>query len=89
MGHSWWLGWQYRFHPTGPDLVHAQVRQGQVERPNQGSADLHRGYDTTQDNDAIPDNPKSDSSGNALYVVDADTGQKLWMAGPTGTAMPI
>lgn len=42
------------------------------------------GYDTTQDNDAIPDNPKSDSSGNALYVVDADTGQKLWMAGPTG-----
>ena len=42
------------------------------------------GYDTTQDNDAIPDNPKSDSYGNALYVVDADTGQKLWMAGPTG-----
>lgn len=42
------------------------------------------GYDTNQDNDAIPDNPKSDSYGNALYVVDANTGEKLWMAGPTG-----
>ncbi|GAC1032160.1 hypothetical protein thsps21_29880 [Pseudomonas sp. No.21] len=42
------------------------------------------GYDTNQDNDATPDNPKTDSYGNALYVVNANTGQKLWMAGPSG-----
>lgn len=42
------------------------------------------GYDPTQDNDVTPDNPKTDTYGNALYVVDATTGRKLWMAGPTG-----
>ncbi|MGA4632639.1 pilus assembly protein PilY [Pseudomonas solani] len=44
------------------------------------------GYDVNQDNDATPDDPKSDTYGNALYVVNANTGQKLWMAGPTGDA---
>lgn len=42
------------------------------------------GYDPIQDNDTTPDNPKTDSYGNAVYVVNAATGQKLWMAGPTG-----
>ncbi|SNS27034.1 hypothetical protein [Pseudomonas segetis] len=42
------------------------------------------GYDPIQDNDTTPDLPKTDTYGNALYVVDAATGQKLWMAGPSG-----
>ncbi|WP_339511549.1 pilus assembly protein PilY [Pseudomonas sp. RL_15y_Pfl2_60] len=42
------------------------------------------GYDPIQDNDTTPDLPKTDTYGNALYVVNAATGQKLWMAGPSG-----
>ena len=39
------------------------------------------GYDTAQDL-----NPRNtdDSIGRAIYVVDADTGQRLWWAGPAG-----
>ncbi|QEY61306.1 pilus assembly protein PilY [Metapseudomonas lalkuanensis] len=40
------------------------------------------GYDPTQDNDS-PNLPRNDSYGNALYMVDADTGSLLWRAGHT------
>ncbi len=40
------------------------------------------GYDPTQDNDS-PNLPRNDSYGNALYMVDADTGALLWQAGHT------
>jgi Tfp pilus tip-associated adhesin PilY1 len=39
------------------------------------------GYDANQDDDT-PNTPNSDSYGNALYVADANTGERLWMAGP-------
>lgn len=40
------------------------------------------GYDPTQDNDS-PNLPRDDSFGNALYMVDAETGNLLWHAGHT------
>ncbi|MGQ7815623.1 PilC/PilY family type IV pilus protein [Metapseudomonas furukawaii] len=40
------------------------------------------GYDPTQDNDS-PNLPRNDSYGNALYMVDAETGSLLWHAGHT------
>jgi len=39
------------------------------------------GYDVNQDDDT-PNTPTSDSYGNALYIADANTGERLWMAGP-------
>jgi type IV pilus assembly protein PilY1 len=41
------------------------------------------GYDTTQDGAATA---TSDTAGRALYIVDAETGAKLWQAGPAGSA---
>lgn len=41
------------------------------------------GYDTTQD---TADTPLNDSMGRAIYIVDAETGARLWWAGPTGYA---
>lgn len=41
---------------------------------------LSGGYDTNQDNDA-PNIPRNDTRGNALFIVDADTGKLLWRAG--------
>ena len=38
------------------------------------------GYDTNQDDDD-PNTPVSDSLGNALFIVDAETGKLLWSAG--------
>ncbi|WP_423357034.1 pilus assembly protein PilY [Pseudomonas citronellolis] len=38
------------------------------------------GYDTNQDTES-PNTPTNDSVGNALYIVDADTGTLLWHAG--------
>ncbi|MCW9024114.1 MAG: PilC/PilY family type IV pilus protein [Gammaproteobacteria bacterium] len=40
------------------------------------------GYDTTQDNASLP---ADDVVGRAIYIVDADTGVRLWWAGPTGS----
>lgn len=39
------------------------------------------GYDVNQDDDT-PNTPSNDTHGNALYIADADTGERLWMAGP-------
>lgn len=38
------------------------------------------GYDTNQDNDT-PNTPRDDSRGNALFIVDAESGKLLWRAG--------
>lgn len=43
------------------------------------------GYDSEQDDDT-PNIPKDDTYGNALYVADANTGERLWMAGPNPAA---
>lgn len=40
------------------------------------------GYDTTQD---AATTYTADSEGRAIYVVDAETGAKLWSAGPSGS----
>ncbi|MEL7937320.1 PilC/PilY family type IV pilus protein [Pseudomonas delhiensis] len=40
------------------------------------------GYDTRQDTES-PNTPADDTVGNALYMVDADTGALLWHAGVT------
>jgi type IV pilus assembly protein PilY1 len=40
------------------------------------------GYDTAQDANPLDTN---DSIGRAIYVVDANTGERLWWAGPTGS----
>lgn len=40
------------------------------------------GYDTNQDTES-PNTPTNDTVGNALYMVDADTGALLWHAGAT------
>ena len=48
------------------------------------------GYDVNQDDDT-PNTPNNDSYGNAIYVADANTGERLWMAGPppvTGETVP-
>ncbi|MCR4508556.1 PilC/PilY family type IV pilus protein [Pseudomonas sp. 32.2.56] len=48
------------------------------------------GYDPNQDDDT-PNTPSNDSYGNALYIADANTGERLWMAGPnpvTGETSP-
>ncbi|OYT94689.1 MAG: pilus assembly protein PilY, partial [Pseudomonas sp. PGPPP3] len=39
------------------------------------------GYDANQDDDT-PNTPSNDTYGNALYIADANTGERLWMAGP-------
>lgn len=41
---------------------------------------LSGGYDTNQDNDE-PNTPSNDTRGNALFIVDADSGKLLWRAG--------
>ena len=40
------------------------------------------GYDTLQDSNILA---ADDSMGRAIYVVDADTGERLWWAGPSGS----
>ncbi|AHI30176.1 pilus assembly protein [Marinobacter similis] len=44
------------------------------------------GYDTNQDS---VDVRTEDSSGRALYVVDAETGNRLWWAGPAGSGADL
>jgi len=44
------------------------------------------GYDTNQDNDAVR-NATGDSVGNAVFIVDADTGALLWSGGPSGNTV--
>jgi len=41
------------------------------------------GYDTTQDSKT---QRAGDSQGRAIYIVDADTGERLWTAGPSDSA---
>lgn len=41
------------------------------------------GYDTAEDSNATAQN---DTTGRAIFMVDANTGAKLWQAGPTGSA---
>lgn len=41
------------------------------------------GYDPAQDDNATAQN---DTMGRAIFMVDADTGAKLWQAGPAGSA---
>lgn len=43
------------------------------------------GYDVNQDDDT-PNTPNNDTYGNALYIADASTGERLWMAGPPPTS---
>jgi type IV pilus assembly protein PilY1 len=44
------------------------------------------GYDTAQDsNNAV----QNDSVGRAVFIVDADTGAKLWQAGPAGSGATL
>jgi len=40
------------------------------------------GYDVNQDSNALA---SDDSIGRAIYIVDANTGAKIWQAGPAGT----
>lgn len=40
------------------------------------------GYDTAQDSNATV---ASDTTGRAIFIVDADTGARLWQAGPSGS----
>ena len=44
------------------------------------------GYDTNQDSNLLPEN---DSVGRAVYIVDAETGQRLWWAGPSGSGADL
>ncbi|MEE2762076.1 MAG: PilC/PilY family type IV pilus protein [Pseudomonadota bacterium] len=44
------------------------------------------GYDTNQDS---VDVRTEDSSGRALYIVDAETGSRLWWAGPEGSGADL
>ena len=44
------------------------------------------GYDTNQDSNLLPED---DSLGRAVYVVDAETGERLWWAGPTGSGADL
>ncbi|EDM46434.1 PilC/PilY family type IV pilus protein [Marinobacter algicola] len=44
------------------------------------------GYDTNQDN---VDVRTPDSVGRAIYIVDAETGDRLWWAGPTGSGADL
>lgn len=39
------------------------------------------GYNPNQDDDT-PNTPSNDTYGNAVYIADANTGERLWMAGP-------
>ena len=41
------------------------------------------GYDTAQDSNATA---QDDTTGRAIFMVDAETGAKLWQAGPAGSA---
>jgi len=41
------------------------------------------GYDTTQDSNTVA---QDDAVGRAVFIVDANTGAKLWQAGPAGSA---
>ncbi len=41
------------------------------------------GYDTAQDDNALA---QDDTVGRAIFIVDANTGEKLWQAGPAGSA---
>ncbi|MBI5449918.1 MAG: hypothetical protein HY940_01025 [Gammaproteobacteria bacterium] len=44
------------------------------------------GYDTTQDTIG---GHLDDTAGRAIYIVDADTGQRLWWAGPAGSGADL
>ncbi|MDH3712633.1 MAG: PilC/PilY family type IV pilus protein [Gammaproteobacteria bacterium] len=44
------------------------------------------GYDADQDDNLLP---QDDDVGRAIYVVDADTGQRLWWAGPAGSGADL
>lgn len=44
------------------------------------------GYDTNQDVVSIR---TSDAQGRAIYIVDAETGARLWWAGPTGSGADV
>lgn len=44
------------------------------------------GYDPNQDGNALAE---PDTMGRAIYIVDADTGAKLWQAGPPGTGADL
>jgi type IV pilus assembly protein PilY1 len=44
------------------------------------------GYDEDQDDNLLP---QDDDVGRAIYVVDADTGQRLWWAGPSGSGADL
>ena len=40
------------------------------------------GYDESEDSASLP---QDDTVGRAIYIVDAETGQRLWWAGPSGS----
>ena len=44
------------------------------------------GYDTNQDDVTVR---TPDAIGRAIYIVDAETGQRLWWAGPTGSGADL
>ncbi|GAB6041023.1 PilC/PilY family type IV pilus protein [Endothiovibrio diazotrophicus] len=44
------------------------------------------GYDTNQDSNTLPED---DAIGRAVYMVDAETGQRLWWAGPSGSGADL
>ncbi|HEC17801.1 MAG TPA: VWA domain-containing protein [Gammaproteobacteria bacterium] len=44
------------------------------------------GYDTAQDANPLD---ADDSIGRAIFIVDADTGERLWWAGPTGSGADL
>ncbi len=44
------------------------------------------GYDESQDGNTLP---QDDAVGRAIYIVDADTGQRLWWAGPVGSGADL
>ena len=44
------------------------------------------GYDINQDSNSLAE---ADTMGRAVYIVDADTGQRLWWAGPSGSGADL
>ncbi len=66
---------------TWSAMKKARVKIGGVERD---VLVFGGGYDVTQD--TADNTHTADTIGRAIYIVDAETGEKLWQAGPAGTA---
>ena len=76
-----------RLGQTWSAAVPARLRLGNAERD---VLVFSGGYDPNQDpRPGQPDTRRDDSMGNALYVVDARTGARLWWLGPAGADLDL